>query len=275
MSSATLFRWSNPGLVDIDDTAATKVTVEAADSLLVSEGRAFALDLHRARFHDAVRHNSKGSSRFTTEEVDAFWTAAFAAIPVQGSWFPRVELHSREADVHLAFRLRPAPELTRSVTLHTHVGKDPRSVPAVKGPDLETLGEIRRDAHQHGVDDVVFTSPEGFIIDGAANAIVWWRGDTLCAPPSESDDSAFARVHSVTGASLLGLAAALGVETRAERMMPSELDGCEVWALNALHGIRMVTAWVGVPQLAEKPGRIGVWRDRRNALRTPTGDLAT
>ena len=77
----------------------------------------------------------------------------------------------------------------------------------------------------------------------------------------------------MTGASLLGLAAALGVETRAERMMPSELDGCEVWALNALHGIRMVTAWVGVPQLAEKPGRIKAWRNRRQALCSPIGGL--
>lgn len=275
MSSETHFRWSSHGLVEIAENSRAHTAIEAADSVLVSEGHAFALDLHRARFQDAVEQSRLGRDRFSAEEVDTFWTTVFTAIPDEGNWFPRVELQSHGDDMYLAFRHRQAPELTRSATLSTHVGEDPRRLPSIKGPDLATLVELRRRVQKHGVDDVVFTTSDGFIIDGAASALVWWRGDTLCAPPNETENSAFARVHSVTSTTLHVLASALGVETRTERAMPAELDGCEVWALNALHGIRMVTEWDGVPQLAEKPGRIGVWRDRRNALRSPTGELPT
>jgi hypothetical protein len=42
-----------------------------------------------------------------------------------------------------------------------------------------------------------------------------------------------------------------------------------VWALNALHGIRIVTGWVDGPATAELPGRLDVWRARLDALRKP------
>ena len=48
-------------------------------------------------------------------------------------------------------------------------------------------------------------------------------------------------------------------------------DGTELWALSALHGIRIVTAWVDGPSLAEKPGRLAQWRTRLDALRKPVG----
>jgi hypothetical protein len=50
---------------------------------------------------------------------------------------------------------------------------------------------------------------------------------------------------------------------------PAELDGTELWALSALHGIRIVTSWVDGPQLAEQPGRLATWRTRLDALRKP------
>jgi hypothetical protein len=39
--------------------------------------------------------------------------------------------------------------------------------------------------------------------------------------------------------------------------------------LNALHGIRIVTAWVDGPATAEQPGRLATWRARLDALRKP------
>src|SRR5690606_32146221 len=105
---------------------------------------------------------------------------------------------------------------------------------------------------------------------------VWWRGDILFGPPEGPDWEEFDRVDSVTARSVFGLAAALGVETHREPATPAELDGTEVWALNALHGIRIVTNWVdgegaaaSGPQLAELPGRLSLWRSRREALRKP------
>jgi branched-subunit amino acid aminotransferase/4-amino-4-deoxychorismate lyase len=115
-----------------------------------------------------------------------------------------------------------------------------------------------------GAGDGVIRSPEGYVVEGTTSALVWWRGAILCTPPAD-----FARVPSVTERSLLALATALGVELHTEAVTPAELDGCEVWALSALHGIRMVTAWVDGPSLAEKPGRWRTWRDRLDALRRP------
>jgi branched-subunit amino acid aminotransferase/4-amino-4-deoxychorismate lyase len=79
----------------------------------------------------------------------------------------------------------------------------------------------------------------------------------------------FDRVDSVTVRSVLTLATALGIETYAEPVTPAELEGTELWSLNALHGIRIVTKWIdGVP-LAQKPGRLPAWRARLDALRKP------
>ncbi|MDQ1606009.1 MAG: hypothetical protein QOJ18_376, partial [Microbacteriaceae bacterium] len=42
-----------------------------------------------------------------------------------------------------------------------------------------------------------------------------------------------------------------------------------IWAVNALHGIRIVTAWVDGPQTAEEPGRLTKWRTLLDRLRKP------
>ena len=70
-------------------------------------------------------------------------------------------------------------------------------------------------------------------------------------------------------AAVLTLAAALGLDTHEEAVTPAELDGTELWALSALHGIRIATSWVDGPSLAEQPGRLATWRARLDALRRP------
>jgi branched-subunit amino acid aminotransferase/4-amino-4-deoxychorismate lyase len=73
----------------------------------------------------------------------------------------------------------------------------------------------------------------------------------------------------VTAKSTLTLAAALGVDIYHEDVAPTELEGLEIWAVNALHGIRIVTAWVDGPQTAEEPGRLTKWRTLLDRLRKP------
>lgn len=273
MSSTTLLHWSGHALVaDQDDPS--RYEIAAADSLLVHHGRAFALGMHYERFVRAVVARGGLQNGITESSIRAFWDAAFGTIPLEGAWFPRVELQSDAGATRLAFRQRAAPEITRSVTLVTHQGPDPRRVPSIKGPDLAVLVSERRRVQHRGADDVVLVTERGHVIDAGTNALVWWRGETLCGPPPESEDADFARVQSVTANTLFGLASALGIDSRTERTSPEDLDGAEVWALNALHGIRMVTGWVNGPKLAEKPGRIRAWRDRRDALRAPIGDQA-
>ena len=104
----------------------------------------------------------------------------------------------------------------------------------------------------------------GFVAEGAFSALLWWRGDVLCSPAPELE-----RVDSVTARSVITLATALGVDVYSEAVAPDDLDGLEVWALSALHGIRIVTGWIDGPALAEEPRRLATWRSRLDRLRKP------
>ena len=247
----SIFRWratdEGNGLEALEYCDMTESRVVAADSWLVVDGRTLALGLHRERFLSSA------------PDSEEFWDAAIAAIPSEGDWFPRVELHEPR---RLVLRLRSAPERTRSAVLATWNGPDPRTEPAVKGPDLSAMLRIRTAVQAHGADEAVILTEDGYVVEGAYSALLWWRGEILCGPPA-----AFDRVDSVTARSVLTLARALGVDTHEEAVTPAELDGTELWALSALHGIRIVTKWVDGPELAEKPGRLAQWRARLDALR--------
>ena len=247
MSVASIFRWHGAELVALEHYDMTDTRMVVADSWFVSDGRALALGLHRERF---MR---------TATDVIEFWDAAIAAIPRQGDWFPRVEQHSNGS---LVLRLRSAPDRHRTAVLATWDGQDPRTQPTVKGPDLGAMMGIRTSVQPRGATEAVIVSEDGHVVEGAYSALLWWRGEILCGPPAE-----FARVDSVTARSSLTLAAALGLDTHEEAVSPSDLEGTELWALSALHGIRIATGWVDGPDLAEKPGRLTTWRARLDALR--------
>jgi branched-subunit amino acid aminotransferase/4-amino-4-deoxychorismate lyase len=257
--TASIYRWNGARLELLDYCDMSDVTVEAADSWLVTDGGVLALDLHRTRFLEAI--TARG---FQVSDAAEFWDAAIAAIPRSGDWFPRVELQSRGGAPLFVFRLRSAPERTRSVTVTTYRGEDPRTAPTVKGPDLASMLRIRTEVQQYGAGEAVILSPLGFVVEGAYSALLWWRGEFLCAPALE-----FERVDSVTARSVFALAAALGVDVYYEAVTPAELDGLEVWSLSALHGIRIVTSWVDGPTMAEQPGRLAKWRTLLDALRRP------
>lgn len=259
MSVQSIFRWHDGGLEPLEYCDMTLTVIEAADSWLVSEGLTLGLELHRTRFMTSIPRG-----RYLELDVDGFWDAAIAAIPREGDWFPRVELHSRLGGPRLVFRLRSAPERSRSTVLATWRGRDPRTTPRVKGPDLDSMLRIRTEVQKQGANEAVILTPDGYVVEGAYSSLLWWRGDILCGPPAE-----FARVDSVTARSVLTLAAALGLDTHEEAVTPAELDGTELWALSALHGIRIATAWVDGPSLAEYPGRLATWRARLDALRRP------
>ncbi len=253
--AATTFLWQDGVLTPRDDCDVVPALIEVADSWFVTDGRALALDLHRSRFLNAVPPHV---------DAEEFWDAAIAEIPRAGDWFPRVELRTQASRLQLLFRLREAPERSRSVVLATFAGRDPRTAPRVKGPDLEAMVRLRTSAQSRGAQEAVILTPEGFVAEGSTTCLAWWRGDALAIP---SDD--IARIDSVTLKSVLALATALGVDILREDARPDDLDGCEVWALNALHGIRIVTQWIGGPSVAEEPGRLDAWRRRLDALRRP------
>jgi len=249
MSVQSIYRWTGDGLEALDYCDMTETSIVVADSWLVTDGTALALGAHRDRFLSVATN------------AEEFWDAAIAAIPLEGDWFPRVEQHSNG---RLVFRLREAPERHRSVVLATWTGDDPWTQPTVKGPDLERMLGIRTSVQAAGAGEAALLSPDGYVVEGATSSLLWWRGEILCGPLAE-----FPRIDSVTARSVLTLATALGIDTHEEAVTPAELDGTELWALNALHGIRIVTAWVDGPRLAEQPGRLATWRKRMDALRRP------
>ena len=265
MSVQSIFRWHEGALEPLEHCDMTLTALEAADSWLVSDGLTLGLDLHRSRFMTSIPRG-----RYRQLDPSAFWDAAIAAIPAEGDWFPRVELHSRLGGPRLVFRLRSAPERGRSAVLATWTGRDPRTTPSVKGPDLDAMLRIRSSVQKHGADEAVLVSPDGYVIEGAYSGLLWWRGEILCGPPAD-----LARVDSVTARSVLTLAKALGHDTHEEAVTPAELDGTELWVLSALHGIRIATGWVDGPTLAERPGRLATWRSRLDALRRPIHGVAS
>jgi len=250
MSVNAVYQWQDSQLTEVDPQPREATPLTVADSWLVDGGKVLALNLHRQRFLDAVPA--------TLHDVaNDFFTAAIAQLPRAGAWFPRVEL--RGAEFFLI--LRPAPERHRSAKVISFTGDDPRTTPTIKGPDIDAMGALRSGAHAHGAAEAIILSDDGYVIEGAYSAVLWWRGEILCGPPADFD-----RIDSVTARSALTLARALGLDTHEEAVTPTELEGTEVWILNALHGIRIVSAWVDGPELAEKPGRLTQWRTRLAAL---------
>jgi branched-subunit amino acid aminotransferase/4-amino-4-deoxychorismate lyase len=264
MSGATTYLWNDGVLEARDDCDVLPATIEVAESWLVTDGTVLALDLHRMRWGTSIPRG-----RYRQVDPGAFWDAGLAAIPRTGDWFPRFELRTQLLRPQLLLRMREAPERKRSIVLLTHAGRDPREAPSFKGPDLEAMTRLRTLAQKQGADEAVLLSPDGFVADGTTTSLAWWRGDSLCVPAEELE-----RIDGVTVRSVVTLATALGVEVLHESVRPDELAGLEVWALNALHGIRIVTAWIDGPPTAEQPGRLATWRARLDALRKPLPEPA-
>ena len=248
------------------------------DSWLVVDGRSRAANLHGERFQ---RSCAELLPDLAQHDVREFLEAVSTALPTSGRWWPRVEAyaapHVDEVDAYAArdvathaglqhrlrLWLRPAPAPRREVTLWTPSVSDPRRHPRAKGPDLQVLARLCDEARSAGGDDAVLCRPDGMIVETARAAIAWWRGDTLCVPSLE-----LPAFPSVTLRLLTRAAAEQGVRIQHERCAVHELDGLEVWTLNALHGIRAVTGWAGTPGLHTPPAnraRLAHWRQALDA----------
>jgi len=265
--SERVLRWRDGRLAQ-DRPLPSRLLV--ADSFLVADGEVVAIERHRERFLSSVR--SRAISGFAGTALpsgdERFWATAVGALPREGRWFPRLELAETADGPLFQLRVRPAPPVADSVSLATWMGRDPRRVPSIKGPDLEALLEIRARAVAQAAGEAVLLSPEGFVCDGTTSAIAWWEDDALCIPPKE-----MARVDSVTVRCVLALAESNGTPVRWERRRPEELAGREVWALNGLHGIRGVDAWLGGPAVGGLL-RLGEWSEQLDALRRPLDSIA-
>jgi branched-subunit amino acid aminotransferase/4-amino-4-deoxychorismate lyase len=226
------------------------------DSLLVADGRARAVAAHRSRFAAGC------AQLYGVPEAEAarFVTAAIAAIPARGRWFPRFELALVDGRRQWRLWRRPAPP--RGTAVRLWLGPpDDRTVPQVKGPDLARLSRLRDDARRAGADEAVLLAADGSVLEGATTSILWWDGDVLCTA-----DPAVPQLPGVTRRLLIEAVTAAGGLVDHRRVRPAELAGAEVWAVNALHGIRPVTGWVGAAIGAGPAHRFPRWQAHLDRL---------
>jgi branched-subunit amino acid aminotransferase/4-amino-4-deoxychorismate lyase len=223
----------------------------AADSWLLENGKVRGLELHRARFTAACAE----AGGLAESEMDSYWQAVLDRLPRTGEWFPRVELVAEKAGTRLRLRIRPAPARTTETVVWVPAGGDPRSVPRRKGPDLERLAGICKQAAKAGANEALLTTPSGLVLEGANSALLWWEGERLCVP-----DPNLRLLPSVTATLIRREAGERGIDVHHSRRRLPELAGHEVWLANALHGIRPVAGWVGSKVGTGLPRRAPHWR---------------
>lgn len=232
--TSELWQFVDNRLVEVEVNLGTQLAV--ADSFLVDEARVRSLQLHFSRFADWVAQISALDFKL----LDGFFNATIELLPRNGRWFPRLELHTdKPAGSRLHLRLREAPAALGDAVLWTYPEADPRSNALIKGPDLSLGLQLRRRANMLGADEAVLLAPGGYIAEGALSAIVWWRGDTLCAP---SRDTTW--LDSITRREVFSIAEQMGLSTRVEKAKPADLVESEVWMLSSLQAIRPVTSWI-------------------------------
>ncbi|MDN0195259.1 aminotransferase class IV [Streptomyces sp. S.PNR 29] len=229
-----------------------------ADSWLLREGRVRGFDRHRERFLGACAECGGGSPR----RLVAFWQDMTAALPRTGAWFPRVELAAGTLELRLL--LRHAPPLGSAVRVWATGQPDPRTVPRRKGPDLDTLAGVRGRAAGEGADEAVLVGPSGVVREGATSSLLWWEDDTLCLPPPR-----LPVLPGVTTGLIQDRARRSGIRIAHRERTVDELEGREVWLVNALHGIRPVTEWTGRPMKAAPAVRAAEWRTWLDELMEP------
>jgi branched-subunit amino acid aminotransferase/4-amino-4-deoxychorismate lyase len=253
-----LFAWPAAGH-PLQAIPVAKHSVDVADSWLVDQGMVRGLPYHAERFIESCRRRHGVAALVTAEFLDA----VAAALPLTGRWFPRVEFEAGEG---FRLRLRVAPPPSAAVVLRHADKPDSRRDPTVKGPDLAMLVGMRQEAAALGADEVLLVGMSGTVLEGALSAILWWRGDVLCAPPLS-----LPVLPSVTRRLLLEIAADISAEVRFEACAARDLDGLELWTASALHGIRPVTSWSGGGLTAAPARRAVAWQARliAKAIRIP------
>ncbi|MFC0008123.1 aminotransferase class IV [Micromonospora siamensis] len=133
----------------------------------------------------------------------------------------------------------------------------PLGVPAATRPELDWLPAgikstsygastaARRWATRHGVDDVLWVSSDGYVLEGPSANVVWLAGDTLCGVPAATTGI----LPGTTAAWLLTHAAAEAGWAAAERLAtPAELLAADgLWFTSSVRGLTEFRSLDGNP----------------------------
>ena len=231
-----------------------------ADSWLVKDGCVRALHLHRHRFFSSCIELAGTSPDILNE----FWNAAIGKLPKTGSWFPRIELAGNLCCPVFQIRIRPAPAIHSTIRLIDYESRDFRKLPRHKGPDLANLISARKKIMGQGADDAILSTSTGFLLEGLTTSIFWWEGSTLCTTsPSRRV------LPGVTSPLLRFIAEEENIPFAHRFRKPDDLNGFEVWAVNALHGIRRVVVWEKSPFQTSSHIDIDFWRQKLDKFTKP------
>lgn len=259
----------------------------AADSfrVRVRGGRAEVrgLERHLERFRWAA-----ADAGLSLAGLNAFLAEARRAIAEFGEGFPRLELWvDADGSTRFEVALREPPPLGETLELRSHTGAASEHARR-KGPNIARYSALNRGLGA----ETLLVGIDGLVREGATTSLVCWRG--------ANDEAGFVidaaeRVPSVTEALLLSAvgrppagtdpgqppgvesARPVGIdpapahrfEIGRETATVSELQRCELWAVNALHGIRPVTQLDGVALPAPTPERLEWFRAALDATWKP------
>ena len=257
--TSELMQYESGDLYEVPISLTTQLAI--ADSFLLEDGRVRNLQMHFDRFSRWVEKVSPDNEGYLEE----FFYMVVQELPLEGRWFPRLELHTDQPEERrLHLRIREAPEALGSAILWTFPDEDPRINPLVKGPDLSLGLQLRRRANMLGADETVLLSDSGHIAEGALSAIVWWRGDVLCAP---SDETTW--LDSITRREVFAIAEQMGLQTRIEKAKPADLVETEVWMLSSLQAIRPVDSWIDLGGPLAPASHVEAFSKRLRMLSSP------
>ncbi len=119
-----------------------------------------------------------------------------------------------------------------------------------KGPHIDRYAALRRELNA----EPLLLDFDGTVLETATCALLAWHGPAVHTVASRR------RVHSVTEQLLLNELRDAGVTIRPERCLPRDWLGAEVWAVNALHGIRVVRSIDGEPTRQAQQERLHALR---------------
>jgi branched-subunit amino acid aminotransferase/4-amino-4-deoxychorismate lyase len=115
---------------------------------------------------------------------------------------------------------------------------------------------LREKAQAAGADEAIILDSQGRIIDGSTTCLLWFDGDDVVMPPAEA-----LRVDSITVSLVTEALKNAGATIREQWVTPQDLVKKEIYALNALHGVRAVSGWIDGPEVSLNQDRLAALRE--------------
>ncbi|MEU4370427.1 aminotransferase class IV [Micromonospora chersina] len=115
----------------------------------------------------------------------------------------------------------------------------------VKSTSYALSTAARRWAERAGVDDVLWVSTDGYVLEAPTANVVWLTGTTLCTVPAAETGV----LPGVTAHWLLDHAAELGLTAKERLPTPADLHAADgIWLTSSLRGLAEVTALDKTPR---------------------------